>query len=73
MFAHGIAARLSQIAFSARKFAPEIAPELAFCKSAHDSAYFHIFDFYGKIWSERRDLNPRPLHPQYSALPVTSQ
>jgi len=24
-------------------------------------------------WSERRDSNPRPLHPQYSALPVTSQ
>ncbi len=21
------------------------------------------------FWSERRDLNPRPLHPQYSALP----
>ena len=22
-----------------------------------------------KKWSERRDSNPRPLHPQYSALP----
>ena len=22
-----------------------------------------------KLWSEWRDSNPRPLHPQYSALP----
>ena len=27
------------------------------------------FIFSGKKWSERRDLNPRPLHPQCSALP----
>ena len=25
--------------------------------------------FLEEKWSERRDLNPRPLHPQYSALP----
>ena len=25
-----------------------------------------LFTLY---WSERRDSNPRPLHPQYSALP----
>ncbi|SVB35254.1 uncharacterized protein METZ01_LOCUS188108, partial [marine metagenome] len=25
---------------------------------------------YSKIWGERRDLNPRPLEPQSSALPT---
>ena len=26
-------------------------------------------EFFGTEWSGRRDLNPRPLHPQCSALP----
>ena len=36
-------------------------------QSLHKPMYSFIFS--GKNWSERRDLNPRPLHPQCSALP----
>ena len=55
--------------FSARKFAPEIAPELVAQKHAGCPDSFYLIEFVMKIWSERRDSNPRPLHPQYSALP----
>ena len=69
MFAHGIAARLSQIAFYSSKFAPEIAPESVEHKHTAHPNSFYLIDSIIKFWSERRDLNPRPLHPQYSALP----
>jgi hypothetical protein len=31
-------------------------------KSPHKASFFYV-------WSERRDSNPRPPHPQYGALP----
>ena len=38
-------------------------------KSQNLYKHMFLFIFSGKNWSERRDLNPRPLHPQCSALP----
>ena len=64
----GIAVRLSRFGFYARKFAPEIAPESAIPKHAYNPNASHVIDYAIKKWSERRDLNPRPLHPQYSEI-----
>ena len=48
MPAHGNAARLSNFGVSARKFAPEVAPEWEISKHSHNPAASHIIDYIRK-------------------------
>ena len=56
--------RLSQILFSAIKSALEMAPNVDVKTMDHSGYTSRLLISIGINWSERRDLNPRPLHPQ---------
>ena len=52
-----------------RKELPQVLGKLIACSRKKDKAEKLTQRESIKSWSEWRDLNPRPLHPQYSALP----